>query len=181
METLRLPRGLLEDLCDTIAQQDEIYLRYVARELGLPVREVLQKCGVQGMQASERRSIPVLWMPPGLDINDESIICPWWECHGDGLWRRCPRIRLSSSLPCMVHERCTPCPRACCPTRSDDVGIKGMRRVTSLRDHNDNLWWIDPAGHYPPFREDGTVDHSIRFRRIRNPQGEYVWVQMPVA
>lgn len=166
--TLRIPRALWADLEETVIQQDRQFLAEVARSLGLPVNDVIRRC-LGG--AGTVTTIPVLWTDPSTD----STACPWWDCHGDGLWRRCPRQRLSETLPCPIHERFTPCPL----TRTDaDPFIRSLRRVIPVR-WKGELFWVDPTGQQPAFREDGTADTEGTFVRIRvNGQtSERVWAR----
>ena len=167
-QTLRIPRGLWEDLQSTVLQQDRQFLTEVARTLGLPVPEVLRRC----LGAGAPTAVPLLWSDPKTDEPDQ---CPWWECHGDGLWRRCPRLRLSATLPCQIHERCTPCPLA--RLHSDEV-IQAMPFYMPVR-RGALLYWVDPTGVAPPYREDGTVETEGRFKSIGVRGGaarEWVWV-----
>lgn len=100
MKTFRIPKGLWADLEETVIHQDRSFLTDVARSLGLPVAEVLRKC----LGSGANQSIPVLWLAdsdPGLDTE---CLCPWWDLYGS-LWRKCPRQRLSPTLPCYKHER----------------------------------------------------------------------------
>jgi hypothetical protein len=168
-KTLRLPRSLWQDLEETVIQQDRQFLTEVARELGLPVAEVLRRClGTGALQP-----VPVLWTNP-LEAGTVPEVCPWWECHGEGLWRRCPRLRLASTLPCQIHERCTPCPLA----RTDrDPVIRALPVVQPVR-WQGSLYWINPADpDAPPFHEDGTVDLLGRFRQVTF-RGERVWARV---
>jgi hypothetical protein len=161
--TLRIPRGLWADLEETVIQQDRQFLSEVARSLGLPVQEVLRRC----LGTGATTSIPTLWTD-----GSEPTACPWWECHGDGLWRRCPRQRLTAKMPCPIHERSTPCPLA----RPDtDPVIRALRRVEPVL-WNDELFWVDPTGAEPAFREDGTVDTEGHFIRA-TLKGKPVWLR----
>jgi len=167
-QLLRIPRGLWADLEETVIQQDRQFLAEVARSLGLPVQEVLRRCLGTGAPTS----LPTLWASPHLDT--ETDLCPWWECHGDGLWRRCPRLRLAPSMPCQVHERCTPCPMA--RLQSDPVIRALPWRVPVIWE--EKLYWVDPSGSAPPFREDGTLVSEGTFRRI-SVEGEAAWAWVP--
>ena len=143
MQTLRIPRGLWNDLEETVIQQDRLFLTEVARSLGLPLQEVLRRC----LGTGAPQPCPVLWMPLN---TQEPDACPWWECHGS-LWRRCPRVRLSPTLPCAIHERCTPCPLA---RLDDDPVIRALPWRIPVRVGNRCLW-VDPTGQAPTLREDG--------------------------
>ena len=165
--TLRLPRSLWQDLEETVIQQDRQFLTEVARTLGLPVSEVLRRC----LGTGAPHPVPVLWANP-LEAVPE--VCPWWDCHGEGLWRRCPRLRLSSTLPCQIHERCTPCPLA---RLDSDPIIRALPAVQPVR-WRGSLYWINPANpDVPPFHEDGTIDYSGNFRLI-GFRGERVWARV---
>ena len=157
--TLRIPRGLWHDLEDTVYQQDRQFLTEVARTLGLPPAEVIRRCIGTG---GTKTTVPVLWTLPS---SEDPVACPYWECHGDGLWRRCPRHRLSPSMPCTVHERgSTGTPRSC--LFSDPVLGELPWRVP-VRRENGELFWGDPTGNAPPFRENGTVEPTLMFRKSR--------------
>lgn len=167
-QTLRLPRGLWRDLEETVIQQDRQFLTFMARELGLPVPEVLRRC----LGTGAAQSVPVLWMPPAAteeaEEDDEAAaaakICPWWECHGDGLWRRCPRLRLSATLPCQIHERCTPCPRA----RMDHDPHLAELPIYKPIQHKGRLYWFDPSDSTAPvYAEDGSHEPGVRIRRVQ--------------
>ena len=170
LQTFRIPRGLWDDLEATVIQQDRQFLSEVARQLGLPVPEVLRRClGTSGVS----HPTPVLWAP---STSTDPEPCPWWECHGDGLWRRCPRIRLSSTLPCQIHERCTPCPLARLNT---DPYIRALPTRIPVR-WADELYWVDPTGAHPPFREDGSVEDRGVFKQI-TVDDEPAWVWIPAG
>jgi hypothetical protein len=171
-KTLRLPRSLWQDLEETVIQQDRQFLTEVARTLGLPVPEVLRRC----LGSGAPQPVPILWTNP-VEVGGPPEVCPWWECHGEGLWRRCPRLRLSSTLPCQIHERCTPCPLA---RLDSDPVIRALPVVQPVR-WEGSLYWINPADpDIPPFREDGTVDSLGRFQRIHF-RGEHVWARVSIA
>lgn len=167
--TLRIPRGLWKDLEETVIQQDRQFLSEVARSLGLPVAEVLRR--VLGTGAPQ--PMPVLWCNPHETATEEPAACPWWECHGDGLWRRCPRLRVAGTLPCAIHERSVPCPM----TRlDDDPLIKALGWLTPVQ-WEGALYWVDAANpNATPFREDGTAVPELTFRRITTQTDERVWV-----
>jgi hypothetical protein len=162
---LRMPRGLWQDLEATVREQDRRWLTEVARSLGLPPGEVIRTClGTGGVPTP----VTAMWAHP--QTTDEDV-CPWWECHGDELWRRCPRQRLSPSLPCIIHERCTPCPRARLTT---DLIIVAMPWLSPVK-HDGQLFWVDPATGVAR-GEDGFMWKEGLFRRIRTQDDEQVWV-----
>lgn len=174
-QTLRLPRGLWRDLEETVIQQDRQFLTFMARELGLPVQDVLRRC----LGTGAPQAVPVLWMPHGAteeaedDADEETAaaaaVCPWWERHGDGLWRRCPRLRLSATLPCQIHERCTPCPLA---RLDSDPHLADIPVYKPIR-HKGCLYWYDPMDSTAPvYGEDGSREPGVRIRRVRRKEGE---------
>ena len=139
--TLRIPRGLWADLQETVIQQDRQFLSEVARSLGLPVAEVLRKC----LGTGAPQVCPILWAPAAfLTDNEGSHTCPWWELRGS-LWRPCPRMRLSPTLPCQIHERCVPCPLTCL---GSDPALAALPRLKPAQD-KDQLFWYDPADVLP--------------------------------
>ena len=161
--TLRLPRGLLQDLEETVIQQDRQFLTEVGLSLGLSRAEITgmirQVLGTGALQP-----MPVLWATSATTPN----FCPWWECRGDGLWRPCPRHRISPSLPCAIHERSVPCPL----TRLDsDPIIKDLPQLQPIS-HRGRMFWISPDATIC-YNEDGTIptDGAIRFI---NRKGERV-------
>ena len=169
--SLRIPRGLWHDLEDSVYQQDRQFLTEVARSLGLPPADVIRRCiGTMG----ESKVVPLLWAPP---TSTAPATCPYWECHGDGLWRRCPRIRLSDTLPCAQHERTT----AGTPhtKHATDAELAAMPWRTPVRYEGD-LYWVDPTGIAPPYNEQGFVV-DCQFKRIRSPEGSPMWVYLPPA
>ena len=169
-ERMRVPRGLWDDLISATAQQDEQFLTEVARSLGLDPREVKAKCLYVPPPADRPNArivptavVPVLLGPPSAGR------CPWWECHGDGLWRRCPRARLTKTLPCAIHERCTPCPL----TRLDtDPIIRALPTYKPIC-HKGQLYWYNPADlTEPPYCEDGTREPHGRIVFLTDEDGE---------
>lgn len=165
MLSLRIPRGLWEDLETTVLNQDKQFLREVAISLGLPPPEVIRQClGTSGVPTS----ITTLWSPARSAAPEG---CPWWECHGDNMWRRCPRLRLSDTLPCHIHERCTPCPLA---RLDSDPFIRGLPWIKPVQ-HDGQLFWVEEATGIAR-REDGFIVADGRFKRIRDQTGEHVWV-----
>lgn len=169
-ETLRLPRSLWENLEEATILWDRQFLTEVARSLGLPPAEVIRKVLGTGAPAS----VPVLWTTTA--AGPAPAACPWWECHGDGLWRRCPRVRLSPTLPCCVHERCTPCPLA---RLDSDPFIKALPVLWPVR-RQGTLFWADPNGEAFPFHEDGRLETGGRFR-FSEHRGKRIALWIPVA
>jgi hypothetical protein len=165
--TLRMPRGLWDDFAATVYQQDRQFLLDVARDLGLPPREVLDRC----LGRLGPTSVPCLWTPARAEPPDA---CPYWTCCGDSLWRRCPRTRLSDSLPCALHERSTGGTK-----HQSDPDLQAMPWLIPLRD-GENLVWVDPAGVEPPRTEDGRPLADLRYRRIL-VQGDHVWVRQRIS
>lgn len=170
MLTLRIPRNLWKDLEETVIQQDRQFLSEVARSLGLPVPEVLRRC----LGTGAPQPMPVLWCRPD---SEEPACCPWWERHGDGLWRRCPRLRIADTLPCAIHERNVPCPLA---RLDSDPHIRALGWRVPVR-HDGVLYWVDPDGAAAPFTEDGTAVTDLVFRRIRDRDDNRVWVAQSTA
>lgn len=183
--TMRLPRGLLQDLEETIIQQDRQFLTEVGKSMGLSRPEIntmLRR--VLGLGAPQ--TIPVLWAPPekpstdddSEDEDDEEetppdTFCPWWECRGEGLWRRCPRHRIAPHLPCPIHERAVPCPLTRLGT---DPYIQALPKLQPI-EHDGRIFWIGPYGE-PCYNEDGTLptDGTIRFPRLPDGSRIPVWV-----
>jgi hypothetical protein len=171
--TLRIPRGLWADLQETVIHQDRQFLSEVARSLGLPVAEVLRKC----MGTGAPHPCPVLWAPAAFLTADEEepCTCPWWELHGS-LWRPCPRLRLSPTLPCQIHERCVPCPL----TRlGSDPELASLPRLKPAS-HKNELYWYDPAEKLPTLHEDGRPVVGRRLITVNGPTGPILgWIPRP--
>jgi len=142
---MRMPRGLWADLEDTIIQQDRQFLTEVARALGLPVGEVLKRCLGSGT-------------PQAVLVGDaDAGACPWWSLHGS-LWRPCGRQRLSETSPCPVHTRST-----AASYLGSDPFIKALPIAKPYR-YEGSIYWV--ASPTSVFREDGSVEPILRFKRI---------------
>jgi hypothetical protein len=178
--TLRLPRGILEDLQETVIQQDRQFLTEVGLSMGLSRSEIGAMIRmVLGTGAPQ--TIPVLWAPPAWDptatdaATDDTEeeadarpykhFCPWWERHGEGLWRRCPRHRIGPQLPCPIHERSLPCPLTRVYT---DPVIQELPLLYPFT-HDGRLFWTRDTPGAPCYNEDGTVptDGTICFVTFR--------------
>lgn len=145
-KSLRLPRGLIADLEEVIIFQDRQFLTEVGQHLGLSRPEIATLIRrVLGTGAEQ--SIPVLWGP--IEIPEK---CPWWDCHGENLWRKCSRYRISPSLPCVVHERSVPCPLS----RPDsDPFLSNLPYCISVT-HKGRVFWVSESPHIC-LNEDGTA------------------------
>jgi hypothetical protein len=159
--SLRLPRGLLQDLEETVIHQDRQFLTEVARSLGLPVQEVLRKC----LGTGSIQKISTLWAFADEDGGAEIQKCPWWDCYGDGLWKPCIRHRLAPALPCYKHEQCTT--NTSFARLASDPYIQTLRHVRPVL-LNETLYWtsLEENTHHFPFREDGSIDRSGVFHYI---------------
>lgn len=135
--SLRIPRGLWDDLETSVIKQDRQFLTEVARSLGLPVQDVLRKCLV-----GRPTCVPTLWLN-----HEDPERCPWYSARGS-LWFRCERKRLSPNLPCCIHER----PGQHNLLGTDPVILNAVRRVPVK--HEDTLYWVGPDGS--ALYEDGT-------------------------
>jgi len=158
MSSLRIPRGLWDDLEESVIKQDRAFLIEVARSLGLPVQDVLRKC-----LGGAPTSVPVLWMH---DYQGDIDICPWATQRGS-LWFPCQRKRLSPNLPCCVHERDKG------RLMSDLAGL--LRRIPIK--HKGRIYWVDPAGEEPPLKEDGSVAEGSFL--ITKHKGEKIAIYKP--
>jgi hypothetical protein len=147
--TLRIPKGLWDDLEETVIHQDRSFLTEVARSLGLPVADVLRKC----LGTGENKTVPVLWyQEQGEDC------CPWWEKYG-ALWRPCMRPRLSPTLPCYKHERTS---ESSTTKLCSDPTILGLPARYPVR-RNGLLYWVSETDPIP-LSEDGNIvpDYTCR-------------------
>ena len=155
LQSLRLPRGLWADLEASVIQQDRQFLTEVARSLGLPVRDVLQKClGTTGSNTQVQVLI-------GAYTEEDLDRCPWWDMKGEGIWHPCSRLRLSPVLPCQLHKRMIASPTCCLGT---DIRLANMPKALPVR-YSGQLYWIctDPS---LVFREDGTLEGDLIFKRL---------------
>jgi len=153
-QMLRMPRGLWEDLEQTIINQDRAYLTMIARELGLPVKEVIQKClGNSGTPQA------VLLAADSLDG------CPWFDRRGDGLWIPCHRQRIHSSRPCQFHER---------PGPASSLLIGHSLGKVFPVSYQGRIYWTTDEPDADVFREDGTVETELRFEFYEDEEGERV-------
>lgn len=135
--SLRIPRGLWNDLETSVIKQDKQFLIEVARSLGLPIKDVLSKCLV-----GRPTCVPTLWLN-----HDDPEGCPWYSARGS-LWFRCERKRLSPNLPCCIHER---------PSQANLLGtdqiIQTAVRCLPVR-REGVLYWVRPDG--TAVHEDGS-------------------------
>ena len=153
-QTLHIPRGLWEDLRESIILADRQFVTYVAKELGLNTGEVLRK--VLGTYGSAQ-IVHVL-----TSSNDNEGRCPWWNRYGSGLWRQCARQRCSPTLPCQFHATPTGIQRA-------TLDVSALPRARPLR-FKGVLYWLSPVSN-DVFREDGTLETDIVFKQIDDGQG----------
>lgn len=143
---LRIPRGLWDDLEESVIKQDRQFLIEVAKSLGLPVQEVLRKClGTRPTQTS----IPVLWSLAPVDQ------CPWYTLRGS-LWHPCTRKRLSPTVPCCVHEKPGPFRLSTDPIIQEATEVYPVIR-------NKITYWVDPDSGQA-LHEDGHPEISGTFR-----------------
>jgi len=160
-QMLRLPRGLWDDLEQTIINMDRAFLTMIARELGLSVKEVLQKClGASGSPQA------VLIAADTLDK------CPWCDRHGDGLWIPCHRQRLQPSRPCQFHERPGP--------NSSLLMDYSLGKFFSIIDRQGRVYWTSDEPDADIFREDGTLETELRFEFYKDEDGERIAHCYPV-
>ena len=172
-KTLRLPRGLLQDFEETVIQFDRQFLTEVGLSLGM-TRAAIAPLIRQVLGTGASQPVLALWAPP-FEEEEAPAFCPWWECHGGNLWRRCPRHRVSPSLPCSIHERAVPCPL----TRLDtDPFLQEMPLLQPV-EYENRIFWVGAEGT-PCYNEDGTVpmDGVIRFYTV---DGERVPVFVTAA
>lgn len=165
MLSMRIPKGLWDDLEETVIHQDRLFLTDVARSCGLPVQEVLKRC----LGTGSLQSVPTLWIPP--ESSEEA--CPWYDCHGGNLWKRCTRMRLSPSLPCYKHERTV---RSAVNRTHDDPFIRSLPSFVPVR-RNGILYWVDPSRKGATLHEDGSpvMDGEIRFTTY-NGRRVAIWI-----
>jgi hypothetical protein len=153
-QMLRLPRGLWEDLEKTVIIHDRAILTMIARDLGLPVKEVLQKC--LGSSGSPQA---VLIAADTLDP------CPWLDRHGDGLWIPCHRQRIHPSRPCQFHER---------PGLNSSLLIGHSLGKAFPVSYKGRIYWTSDEPDADVFHEDGTLETELRFEFFEDEEGERV-------
>ena len=144
--TLRMPRGLWEDFEQAVIIQSRAWLKEIARELGLPAADLIRIClGTSGVPQTV------------LIAAEPQEQCPWYNCLGDGLWRRCQRQRLRPTGPCQFHERSS-------DKIQSALSVDGLG-VVHPYSFNGQIYWTADEPNAPVFREDGTVEteFSIAF------------------
>ena len=154
LQTLRLPRGLWTDIEETVIRQDRQFLTEVARSLGLPVADVIRKCLGTGAD----QSVAIVGEDPGA--------CPWWT-ETNGLWRPCPRLRLTPTTACQGHRN----PVGCC-LRS----ALNLPEAVPVRFEDEIYYVADTV-----WREDGEIV-PLKFKVIGH-HGRRLWVadrRMPI-
>jgi hypothetical protein len=157
-KTLRLPRGFLQDFEETVIQFDRQFLTEVGLSLGM-TRAAIAPLIRQVLGTGAPQPVLALLAPP---IAEEApAFCPWWECRGDNFWRRCPRHRVSPSLPCSIHERAVPCPL----TRLDSDPFFRDAPFLQPMEFENRIYWVNSGGTRC-YNEDGTLstDGVIRFQ-----------------
>lgn len=165
-ETLRIPRGLWKDLEDTIIESDKKFLEEISRTLGLNKNEVFAHCGYGKGGGGERKSIPCCILGIEQDDSDEKLRCPWYSKIGH-IWEPCIHLRMSESTPCPLHIFTNP---------SNKYALRNSPFIQSLPVvqkifYNDDLYWVLFNGKQTThvFREDGTLDETLKFRWIKSP------------
>ncbi len=154
--TLRLPRGLMDDLEEAVIHQGRQYLTEVARSLGLPAKDVIRIC----LGTGTPQVIPVIW-----GSTKEEKQCPWWDLCGEGLWRRCPRRRLTATHPCQVHEHAS----ATCRLSTDPF-IQALPLYHPVR-HDGVIYWIDRSHPAVAYTEDGYQTTGFCWVKHRGKRG----------
>jgi len=157
METLRIPRGLWNDLEETVIAQDKQFLRMVAKELGLNPNDVIQKClGKTG----ETKRIPCL-----LAGEEVESLCPWFTRGGplDLVWTPCGRLRMSATTACPIHKHSRP--SSCCALNSSPT-IQALPTLTPIL-YQESLYWAlfdeDNKRTIEVFREDDSLETGLQF------------------
>ena len=150
LQTMRIPRGLWADLEETVIQQDRQFLTEVARNLGLPIQEVLRKC--LGSGAPQQVQVIV-----GEELSD---LCPWWLRSEGGCWRACGRLRASPSAPCSHHTHAQTGPALCL---SSDSRLASLPTLTPVS-YEGEIYWIGDGTH--TYREDGSIEPTLEFKFI---------------
>lgn len=165
--TMRMPKGLFEDLESTLIESDQRFIQEVCRSLGFSPADT-QTAVRRVLGTGTPQAMPVLWTPKSLNPAETTAIgpefCPWWDRIGaDGLWRRCPRHRLAPNLPCVTHERAVPC----AGMRLDsDPFIRALPAMIPV-EHDETLYWVGKETGSPCYRdEDGSAPTDGTFRYV---------------
>lgn len=165
--TLRMPRGLYDDLESTIIELDQRFLQEVCRSLGFTSAET-QNAVRRVLGTGTPHAMPVLWTPTSVNPTEtsgtSSDICPWWDRVGTGgLWRRCPRHRLAPNLPCVMHERAVPCPGM---RLESDPFIRDLPTLIPI-EREGIRYWVGKETGSPCYKEDdGSVPTDGAFRYV---------------
>ena len=150
LQTLRIPRGLWDDLETTIIQQDRQFLTDVARAIGLPVMEVLKKCLGTGLPTAVHV----------LTNSTNTFLCPWWIKIGE-LWEPCGNRRLTQTSSCHSHQHVHASPTLCLESAMDNIP-----EALPVRYNKILYWWCETTTNI--FQEDGTIVTHLEFRYIPN-------------
>jgi hypothetical protein len=151
-QMLPMPRGLWEDFETTIIIQDTQFLSWLAGQIGKPKAEVINLClGKRGTP----QAVLVGMVPEAQ--------CPWYDCHGAGLWRRCQRPRLTPTGPCQLHDR---------PRQGAKLTVSAEMVYPYL--YNDRIYWTADEPDAAVFREDGTIETEFEILFFTNSDGERV-------
>lgn len=147
LQSLRVPKGLWTDLETTVIQQDRAFLTEVARDLGLPIAEVLRRC----LGTGAPQQIAVLSGSP----TEDPGCCPWWTRSDDGCWMPCKRLRLTPTAGCQIHTKTNEQNRL-----GSDPHLASLPVLQPFRYEGQLFWFLQGL---PVFREDGSREPTHRF------------------
>jgi len=160
LQTLRVPKGLWTDLETTVIQQDRAFLTEVARDLGLPVADVLRRC----LGTGAPHQIAVLSGSPSEDPG----CCPWWSRTSDGCWMPCKRLRLTPTSGCQVHLHTKTNEQE---RLGSDIHLAALPVLQPFRCEGEIFWHL-PG--FPVYREDGSIEPSRGFKAV-DFRGQRLW------
>ena len=152
LETLRIPRGLWNDLQETVIQQDRQFLTEVARSLGLPIQDVLKRCLGSGVSTALQTLVG----------DDTESTCPWSVKTG-GLWSPCTRLRQSPTSACYIHANAQRSDSVCL---TEDPAMSAIPTAIPISFENRIYWWCPSDLEVPVYNEDGSPASGITFAYV---------------
>jgi hypothetical protein len=161
LQTLRVPKGLWTDLETTVIQQDRAFLTEVARDLGLPVADVLRRC----LGTGAPHQIAVLSGSP----SDDPGCCPWWSRTDDGCWMPCKRLRLAPTSGCQQHMHTKASEQQ---RLGSDPHLVALPVLQPFRYEGEVFWYLPGFSVY---REDGRIEPTRSFKVV-DFRGQRLWV-----
>lgn len=139
MIQIRIPRGLWDDLEQTVIYMDRQIVAAIARELGLNVAETIRR--ILGTGSPQLVMISAEPLDP----------CPWYDLVGGTRWRPCIRQRMGPTRPCQFHER--PGPKHALMVDAEEIEPFIV---------DDRIYWTSDVKDNITYREDGTIETEFK-------------------